>query len=227
MVVVDSIYLRFYIAVGVGSLSPTLIPSKIPSDSDSDSDSTALKTAVRLKPTICSNVVSWRIMRRIILMVKTVHAKLLTQHVWISYWLKNDWIILKTIPDNFLTSTSWLTQDFDEQGRWNSFSLSTNNAITLPCKKFNFVCALQVKMFDAHNCTVLSYKQIQKCHKTCAFGLEIHLPFLILKNAESPVVRSEALTCASQRVRTRFELCMAAYVFKIISFLMFLLFRSA
>jgi hypothetical protein len=40
MVIVASIYLRFYIEVRVGTYLPTKNPPKIPSDSDSDSDST-------------------------------------------------------------------------------------------------------------------------------------------------------------------------------------------
>jgi hypothetical protein len=45
MVIVGSIYLRFYIKVGVSTFLPTLTPPKIPSDSDS----TALDVRERRK----------------------------------------------------------------------------------------------------------------------------------------------------------------------------------
>jgi hypothetical protein len=53
-------------------------------------------------------------------------------------------------------------------------------------KKFIFVYAFPAMMFDVHNFTVLPHKQKQKYHKTCALGLEIYLPFLILENTDSP-----------------------------------------
>jgi len=78
-------------------------------------------------------------------------------------------------------------------------SVCPQTAGTLWWKTFIFVYAFQMAMFDAHNFRVLPRKQTQKYHKTCALGLEIYLPFLILENTDSPpLVRDEAFASACQ-----------------------------